>query len=118
MNEQEKTGSVPSASEGKRAVHVRHGDVIMRFGEKNAFFYTITDPVGIHARPAGALVKLAKSFKSEIRFSAGDKSAEADSILALMSLGAKQGTRLKIEAHGEDEREALDSIRTFLCEHL
>ena len=102
----------------KKEKNVRHGDVIMTFGEKNAFTYTIKDPVGIHARPAGALVKLVKDFKSDITFSNGDKSARADSILALMSLGAKKGTRLKIEAHGEDAGEALKALRTFLNEHL
>ena len=118
MSEQGKGIPVPLSSDGKEVIRVRHGDVIMRFGEKNIFFYTIKDSVGIHARPAGALVKLAKKYKSEIRFSVGDKSAKADSILALMSLGAKQGTRLKIEVHGADEDEALDAFRAFLYENL
>ncbi len=100
------------------SVSVRHGDTILSFGEPNVFFYTIKDPVGIHARPAGALVKLAKNYKSEIIFSAGEKSAKANSIIHLMSLGAKQGTRLKVEAHGEDEREALMALRKYLSEHL
>ena len=118
MNEQRKTSPIPASAEDGQAVHVRHGDVIMSFGEKNAFYHTIKDPVGIHARPAAALVSLAKEYKSEITFSADGKSACADSIIHLMSLGAKQGTRLKVEAHGEDEREALDALRTFLREHL
>ena len=102
----------------KKEKNVRHGDAVLTFGEKNAFTYTIQDPVGIHARPAGALVKLLKDFKSDITFSNGDKSARADSILSLMSLGAKKGTRLKIEAHGEDAGEALEALRAFLKENL
>ena len=102
----------------KKGVSVRHGDVILTFGEPDAFFYTIQDPVGIHARPAGALVKLAKEYQSEITFSVGEKSAVADSILSIMSLGAKQGTKLKIEAHCEDAGQALDALRTYFREHL
>ena len=108
---------LPSEIE-KKGKNVRHGDVIMTFGEKNVFYHTIKDPIGIHARPAGALVKLMKNFKSEVIFSNGDKSARADSIIDLMSLGAKKGTRLKIEAHGEDAAEALKALRAFLDEQL
>lgn len=97
---------------------VRHGDVILCLGDESSFLHIVKDPVGIHARPAGAIVSLAKQYKSEIVFSAGEKRAPADSILALMSLGAVRGTCLKIEAHGEDERAALAALRTFLREHL
>ena len=116
MNDQNIT--TPSRSVGKSTLHVRHGDVIMRFGNSSSFLYTVKDPVGIHARPAGALVSLAKQYKSDIVFSAGEKSAHADSIIALMSLGATQGTQLKIEAHGEDAQEALAALRSFMSEHL
>ena len=97
----------------KKEKNVRHGDAVMTFGGQNVLYHTVKDPVGIHARPAGALVKLLKDFKSDITFSNGDKSARADSILALMSLGAKKGTRLKIEAHGEDAGK-----RWKLCAHF
>ena len=118
MDDQNKNGGIVSPADGKNAVHVRHGDVIMTVGEKSSFFYTVRDPIGIHARPAAALVKLAKNYKSTVTFSAGEKSARADSVIDLMSLGAKHETRLKITAHGEDEQEALDAFRAFLCEHL
>ena len=103
---------------GQAPVRVRHGDTLLSFGDPDSFVYTIKDPVGIHARPAGALVTLAKNYKSEIRFSAEGKTAAADSILSIMSLGAKQGTRLKVEAHGEDAREALSALREYLGRNL
>ena len=109
---------LPGEIEKRGKIHVRHGDAVMTFGGQNVLYHTVKDPVGIHARPAGALVKLLKDFKSDITFSNGDKSARADSILALMSLGAKKGTRLKIEAHGEDAGEALKALRVFLKENL
>lgn len=108
MNEQVKGGTVS----------VLHGDVILTFGDPNVFFYTIKDPSGIHARPAGALVKLAQQYQSRITFSSGEKTASADSIINIMSLGARQGTKLKIEAHGEDAREALDALHTYFRDSL
>lgn len=115
MNDQNKVIFSLTRSGGDR---IRHGDVILRMGDRDSFVYTIKDPVGIHARPAGALVKLAGAFKSEISFSANGQTVSAESIIALMSLGAKQGTQLKIEAHGEDAQEALAALRSFLFENL
>lgn len=97
---------------------VRHGEVLFTVGEPHSFFFTVKDPAGIHARPAGALVKLAKKYKSRITFSLGEKTADADSILSLMNLGAGSGARLKAEAHGEDEREALLALREYICGNL
>ena len=102
----------------KNVIHVRHGDIIMRFEEENFFLHTIKNPAGLHARPAGAIYKLAKSYKSEISFSAGEKTVQASSVIRLMSLGASQGTQLRVEARGEDAREALDALRSYMSEHL
>ena len=49
--------------------------------------YTITDPLGIHARPAGLIVKLAAGFKSAITLDNGAKKADAKRIMAVMSMG-------------------------------
>ena len=50
------------------------------------FEYTITDPVGIHARPAGELVKEAKKYEDTITVTKGDKSAEAKRLMSLLGL--------------------------------
>ena len=55
------------------------------------FEYTITDELGIHARPAGELVKVTKQFASTIKLDCNGKSADAKRLIAVMSLGAKQG---------------------------
>ena len=60
------------------------------------FNYTITDELGIHARPAGLLVKLAAGFKSNIIISKDGKEANAKRIMALMSLGATKGEAAKL----------------------
>ena len=58
------------------------------------FSYTITDPVGIHARPAGMLAKKAKEFQSEIILEKGEKSANATRLMAVMGLCIKCGHNL------------------------
>ena len=55
------------------------------------FSYTIKDEVGIHARPAGLLVKKAKEFESKITLEKGGKTAEATKLMAVMSMGVKCG---------------------------
>ena len=53
------------------------------------FQYTIQDPMGFHARPAGALVRAAKAYASKITISCGEKSAQLTRLMAVMGLGIK-----------------------------
>lgn len=82
------------------------------------FQYVITDEVGIHARPAGLLVKEAKEFQSELILSANGKEANLTKIMAIMSLGVKQGTEVTVSANGEDEDAAIAAIEKFFKENL
>lgn len=82
------------------------------------FNYVIQDALGIHARPAGILVKEAKKFSSKIIIEAGEKSAEATKLLAIMGLGIKQGAEVRIRIEGEDEEAAEKGIKTFFQENL
>ncbi len=82
------------------------------------FEFTVTDPIGLHARPAGLLVKEAAKYKSKITISCGEKKAEAGKLLALMSLGVRCGTVVACQIEGEDEDAAAEGIRLFLTEHL
>jgi phosphocarrier protein len=82
------------------------------------FSYTITDEIGIHARPAGLLVKEAKKFNSKIIISANGKTAEATKLMSVMGLGAKKGTEIQVEIDGEDEETAVEAIKNFLEENL
>ena len=76
------------------------------------FKYVITDEVGIHARPAGLLVKEAKQFTSTIMISKGDKSAKATALMKLMGMGVKKGDEITVE--GDDEDAAAAAIEAFL----
>jgi len=80
--------------------------------------YVIKDPLGIHARPAGLLVKKAASFKSDITITKNEKTADLKKIFGIMSLAAKQGDTVVIKISGEDEEQAYEAINEFLNENL
>lgn len=82
------------------------------------FEYSITDPIGIHARPAGLLVKLLAAIKSDVKVAKGEKIVNAKSILGLMGLQAKQGEAIKFIIEGADEEEAIKKVEDFLKENL
>lgn len=82
------------------------------------FEYTIRDPLGIHARPAGLLAKEAKKFSSVCTITRGDQSKKLTQLMMLMSLGIKQGDTVTIRAEGEDEAEAIQALQTFFETHL
>ncbi|WGI36341.1 HPr family phosphocarrier protein [Mesomycoplasma lagogenitalium] len=71
---------------------------------------TISDPIGLHARPASQISKVAAKFKSDIKISTTTNSANAKSLLNIMSLAAKQGQEITLEANGEDEKEAIEKL--------
>ena len=81
------------------------------------FTYTITDPVGIHARPAGMLAKKAAGFKSTVIVIKGEKKADTRRLMALMGLGIKCGETITVQAEGEDEQAGADGIKAFLIEN-
>ena len=82
------------------------------------FEYTITDTLGIHARPGGELVKVAKLFTSTVKLECNGKSADAKRLIAVMSLGAKQNHVVKVTVEGEDEETAAEKLIAFLKENL
>ena len=83
-----------------------------------SFDYTITDEIGIHARPAGILAKKAKEYASRITITKGGKTAEAQKLMAVMSLGVKKGETDTVSAEGEDEEKAVADMETFFKENL
>ncbi|MDE6844627.1 MAG: HPr family phosphocarrier protein [Lachnospiraceae bacterium] len=82
------------------------------------FEYTIKDEVGIHARPAGLLVKEAKKYESKITVAKDGKSAEASKLMALMGLGVKCGETVEIAVEGTDEETACEGIKAFFEANL
>ncbi|MBD5133462.1 MAG: HPr family phosphocarrier protein [Clostridiales bacterium] len=83
------------------------------------FTYTITDPVGIHARPAGLLVKAAKALDSTVTIAKADgKSAVAIKLMALMGLGIKQGDTVTVTIEGGSEDANAAAMEQFFKENL
>ena len=80
--------------------------------------YVLKDPLGIHARPAGQLVKMASAFKCDIKIQLSAKEANAKRIIGLMALSAKQGEEITVSFNGEDEEAASAAIEKFLAENL
>ena len=83
-----------------------------------SFSYVITDPDGIHARPAGQLVKTAEKFQSKITIEKDGKEADAKRIFGIMGLAAKKGHEIIIKADGSDEDEAIEELKSFLIENM
>lgn len=83
-----------------------------------SFKYTIKDELGIHARPAGLLVREAKSFKSVVSIKKGENQIDASQLFKLMGLNVKHGEEIEIIIEGEDEAEACEALEKFLNENL
>ena len=83
------------------------------------FNYTITDEVGMHARPAGLLVKKAKEFEDKITIVTSDgKSADATRLMALMGLGVKSGDEVTVKVEGANEDATASAMQQFFSENL
>lgn len=76
---------------------------------------TIAAPDGLHARPAGDLAKLVKSFPgTQVTMSTAGRTVNASSILSILSLALKKGTEVEIRAVGPEEEKALAEVTRFL----
>ena len=82
------------------------------------FKYIITDPLGMHARPAGMLVKAAAPYASKVTVTAPTGTADAKRLMALMRLGVKQGMELTVTIEGADEEQAATQLQAFFRANL
>ena len=82
------------------------------------FIFTVNDPDGIHARPAGLLVKEANKYNSQISIKLGDKTADAKKIFSIMGLAAKKSDNLQITVIGDDEKIAAENLQRFLKNNM
>lgn len=77
------------------------------------FSYVVTDELGLHARPAGIIVREGKNFSSAMTMSANDRTVELTRLLGIMSLGVRKGQEVTVVAEGEDEEEAIASMESL-----
>ena len=71
---------------------------------------TVLDPAGLHARPAAKFVKTASRFASRITITAGDRSADVKSLIALLVLTIRPGSQITLSAEGPDADEAIRAL--------
>ena len=77
---------------------------------------SLPDGVDLHARPAARFVRTAMTFEASIAVAAGDREANAKSILEILALGAEAGTELRITGSGADAAEAVDRLAALVAE--
>lgn len=82
------------------------------------FEYAIIDELGIHARPAGMLVKEVKKYDAKITLSAKGKTMDAGKLMMIMGMGIKQGDVVTVSAEGVDEDTAIAALEKFFNENL
>ena len=82
------------------------------------FKHVINDPMGLHARPAGMLVKAVAPYASKITITAPTGTADARRLMGIMRLAAKQGMELTITVDGADEEKAAAELQAFLAANL
>lgn len=82
------------------------------------FTYTINDPLGIHARPAGLLAKEAKKFTSVCTITKDGQTKKLTQLMMLMSMGIKNGDTVTVTADGEDEEAAITALKSFFESNL
>lgn len=82
------------------------------------FKHVIQDPMGLHARPAGMLVKACAGYASKITLTAPTGKADAKRLMGIMRLAAKQGMELTFTVEGDDEEKAAAELQAFLAANL
>ena len=80
------------------------------------FTYTIQDENGLHARPAGLLVRKAQNYPDEITLILGEKRANLKKLLAVMGLGVRRGDTVTVTVDGS--KDTADALESFFKENL
>lgn len=83
-----------------------------------SFTYEIKDELGLHARPAGLLVKESAKWKSTVTLDNGTKKADARRIMGIMGMGVKKGHTITVSVEGEDEAACAEAMKAFFEANL
>ena len=82
------------------------------------FTFTVKDEMGLHARPAGALVKEAAKCSCKVSIRKGEKTGDAKRIFNVMSLSVKANEEVEITVEGEKEQEEAAALEVFVRENI
>ena len=83
-----------------------------------SFSYTVKDELGLHARPAGMLVKEVKNFQSKVTLEKDGKTVDASRLMAVMGMGVKKDQTVTVTVEGDDEDAACEAIKAFFETNL
>ena len=83
-----------------------------------SFSYTVKDELGLHARPAGLLVKEVKNFQSKVTLEKDGKSVDASRLMAVMGMGVKKDQTVTVTVEGNDEDAACEALKAFFKANL
>ena len=83
-----------------------------------SFSYTVKDELGLHARPAGLLVKEVKNFQSKVTLEKDRKSVDASRLMAVMGMGVKKDQTVTVKVEGDDEDAACKALKAFFETNL
>ena len=83
-----------------------------------SFSYTLKDELGLHARPAGLLVKEVKNFQSKVTLEKDGKSVDASRLMAVMGMGVKKDQTVTVKVEGDDEDAACKALKAFFETNL
>lgn len=82
------------------------------------FSYTITDEIGLHARPAGQLAKQVKAYQSTVEISCGERKAQLKKLMSVMAMAVKCGETVTVRVEGPDEDLAADELEKYFRENV
>lgn len=74
----------------------------------------LRNEIGLHARPAAVLARTLSGIEADVSVVLGDQEADAHSVLALMSLGARKDDRIEVRARGAQAARALDAVKDLV----
>lgn len=75
--------------------------------------FTVKNRLGLHARPAALFVQTTNKFRASIKVSKGEVEVDGKSIMGLMMLAAEEGSKVRIVANGEDEKDAIKALENL-----
>jgi phosphotransferase system HPr (HPr) family protein len=92
--------------------------VVQTSSEQQAVTIEVSIPadVDLHARPAATFVKAAMAFQAKVWVCTPEREADAKSLLSVLALGARRGTRLRLRAEGDDAASAIDTLATTVAD--
>lgn len=83
-----------------------------------SFEYTIKDPMGLHARPAGVMVKQIKDVPASVTITCGERSSDAKKLFGIMGMAVKCGETVTVTIDGEGEEDAKAQLQKFFEENF